>query len=252
MTDFLVIGDSLTGLFIVFARVGAAAMLLPAFGERFVPARVRLAGAFCLSIPLFWLGVVPEVSHADTRLIPVLLTEVTTGIILGVAARLLLIGLQAAGSIAAQATSLAQVFGGQAVEPLPAIGHLLTFGGLALIMATGYPVWLIGYLGEFYQIVPVGQLFSASILRDWGAGLVSSVFQLGFTLAAPFLIASVIYNLTIGFINKAMPQLMVAFVGAPFITFLSLAVLLLVAPTILTAWSEAVLQFLASPTRAGV
>ena len=43
-------------------------------------------------------------------------------------------------------------------------------------------------------------------------------FALALSLAAPFVIASLLYNVALGVINKAMPQLMVAFVGAPAIT----------------------------------
>ena len=57
--------------------------------------------------------------------------------------------------------------------------------------------------------------------RATGCGRV----RLAFTLAAPFVLVSVLYNLTLGVINRAMPQLMVVFVGAPVITGLGLAVL---------------------------
>ena len=60
---------------------------------------------------------------------------------------------------------------------------------------------------------------------------------LGFSLAAPFVIAAFAYNLALGAINKAMPQLMVAFIGAPAITAGGLLILMLAAPVILTYWN---------------
>ena len=60
---------------------------------------------------------------------------------------------------------------------------------------------------------------------------------------------SVIYNLTLGVINKAMPQLMVAFVGAPVITFGAIALLLVSAPLLLSVWLQAFEAFLAAPFR---
>jgi len=76
---------------------------------------------------------------------------------------------------------------------------------------------------------------------------VGRVFSLAFSLAAPFLIASVLYNLALGVINKAMPQLMVAFVGAPAITLGGLVILLLTTPFILPAWMRLMQATLASP-----
>ena len=72
-------------------------------------------------------------------------------------------------------------------------------------------------------------------------------FSLAFTLAAPFVIVSVLYNLTLGVINRAMPQLMVAFVGAPVITAGGLFLMLLLTPIMLSRWHETLARFLANP-----
>ena len=74
-----------------------------------------------------------------------------------------------------------------------------------------------------------------------------SAFALAFTLAAPFVITSLVYNLALGVINRAMPQLMVAFVGAPVITFGAVFLLFLSAPLILSVWNAEFLAFLANP-----
>jgi len=84
-------------------------------------------------------------------------------------------------------------------------------------------------------------------MADWGLSLVVWIFEAGFVLASPFLLISVLYNLTLGFINKAMPQLMVIFVGAPVITFLSLVILAVGLPMLLAVWQEGVFEFLAFP-----
>lgn len=61
---------------------------------------------------------------------------------------------------------------------------------------------------------------------------------------------SILYNLALGVINKAMPQLMVAFVGAPLITLGGLFLLFLVAPLMLSVWLSALDQFMSSPFEA--
>ena len=80
-----------------------------------------------------------------------------------------------------------------------------------------------------------------------GLRAVSHVFALGFTLAAPFVIASLVYNVTLGVINRAMPQLMVAFVGAPVITFGALVMLFAASPALLSVWLDAMGAFFANP-----
>jgi flagellar biosynthetic protein FliR len=85
------------------------------------------------------------------------------------------------------------------------------------------------------------------MLSRAGIAEISRAFALGFTLAAPFVIASLIYNVTLGVINKAMPQLMVAFVGAPAITAGGLVLLMLAAPLMLSIWVESMALFIMDP-----
>ncbi len=75
----------------------------------------------------------------------------------------------------------------------------------------------------------------------------AAAFALAFSLAAPFTIASFVYNLALGVINRAMPQLMVTFVGAPAITLGGLALLLVSAPILLGIWHQCLVDFIADP-----
>ncbi len=65
---------------------------------------------------------------------------------------------------------------------------------------------------------PWGGGLASPDLARWGLAQVSRSFALAFSLAAPFVIAGLLYNVALGVINRAMPQLMVAMVGAPAIT----------------------------------
>ena len=87
-------------------------------------------------------------------------------------------------------------------------------------------------------------------MSDWGLDQIRRAFALAFTLAAPFVLVSVLYNLALGAINKAMPQLMVAFVGAPVITAAGLLILCVSSPLILTVWLDALDAFMAAPFQA--
>ena len=101
--------------------------LVPAFGERSVPMQVKLGLAL-----MFTLIVAPAAPHLEMPETPDLLwismTETLTGFVIGIGLRLLVLALQAAGSIAAQSTSLAQMIGGS-VEPVPAMGYVLLMPG---------------------------------------------------------------------------------------------------------------------------
>lgn len=252
----IALGEELLGLsqqvlwhgFLVFLRVGASVSLLPAFGEQTVPIRVKLGLAFA-----FTMIVAPTVDTATlaelrpAAIYKFVLAESFNGLVLGIAVRMFVFVLQTAGAIAAQTTSLSQLLGNSAAEPLPAIGHVLVVAGLALAVTTGLHLRVAEYLVLSYAILEFGNLPSAEWLSQWGVSLVARTFGMAFQLAAPFVIVSALYNLTLGVINRAMPQLMVAFVGAPVITLGGLMLLALVSPIMLAVWIDALNGFLAAP-----
>ncbi|MDU9006582.1 flagellar biosynthetic protein FliR [Sedimentitalea todarodis] len=232
---------------VVFLRMSAMVSVMPAFGERAVPMRVKLgiAVAFTLVVmPALPLQSAPPDPLVLARLA---LTEVVVGLALGLGIRLFVLALQTAGSIAAQSTSLSQILGGAAVEPIPAMGYVLVVGGLALAVMAGLHVRAAELMIFSYQIFPTGNFPLGRDLSAWGVGRIAHAFSLAFMLAAPFVITSVLYNLTLGVINRAMPQLMVAFVGAPVITLGGILMLFLCAPFMLSVWTEALMAFLANP-----
>lgn len=233
--------------FVVFLRVGSAMALLPVFGERSIPMRVRLG--LTLSFTLIVTPVVmpllgPQLESFSAYYF---LTETIAGLSIGAVIRFLVLALQIAGSIAAQSTSLSQLFGGAVSDPQPAIGHVLLVAGLALAVYTGLHIRLVELFVFSYEVFLPGQLLPAGLWAEWGISRAASAFSLAFALAAPFVIASLIYNVAMGVINRAMPQLMVAFVGAPAITAGGLILLMLTAPYLLNVWVGALNTFLSTP-----
>jgi len=234
---------------LVFLRVAPMIALFPGFGERSVPMRIKLGLALALAA-IVTPAVAPDLLPALPReagLVRPILVETGIGAALGIGLRLFVLALQTAGMIAAQATSLSQILGTAGVTPMPAMGHLLLSGALALAMSLGLHLRLAEMAVTSYLWLPLGQIPAAAAVAQWGIARVAQAFGFAFTLAAPFAIASMLYNLTLGIINRAMPQLMVVFVGAPAITAAGLVLLMLFAPTMIGLWIGALGDFLADP-----
>jgi flagellar biosynthetic protein FliR len=232
-------------VFLVFLRIGAAVALLPAFGEQSIPARVRTAIAICFTAVVAP-AALPSAAEPDARYIAAAGVEVLVGLAFGIALRLMIHALQIAGTIAANMTSLSQLFAGAAADPQPAMSHLLVIGGLALAASAGLHVKVAAAFIDTYRIFPLGAPPGFGDLAAWGTARVGEVFALAFVLAAPFSVAALVANLALGAINRAMPQLMVAFVGAPATVWAALALLALAAPVILAVWSDALDRLLAT------
>ncbi|MFW8633959.1 flagellar biosynthetic protein FliR [Cribrihabitans pelagius] len=232
---------------IVFLRVSAMVSVLPAVGELYVPMRVKLTVAIAFTFVVA--PALPPFPEPDGLMdyARFAATEAVIGLALGIGVRLFVLALQTAGTMAAQSTSLSQVLGGIGAEPMPAIGAVLMISGTALAVMMGLHVRAAELLISSYQMFPAGEFPAAAGLSEWGVHRISRSFAMAFTLSAPFVITAVVYNLALGVINRAMPQLMVAFVGAPVITFGGLFILMVASPMILDVWVRALMTFFANP-----
>src|SRR5690606_17833053 len=148
--------------FVVFLRIAAAMAFLPGFGEAVVPVRVKLAVAIA-----FTAVVAPAMSPAASRvaenpaaLFACLWTEPMIGLAIGVVLRLMVIALEIAGTIAAQSTSLSQLFGAGG-EPMTSMSHLLVTAGLALAMMAGLHTKAAALFLLSYDVLPPGALPAA-------------------------------------------------------------------------------------------
>ena len=231
--------------FVAFLRIGGMMLLLPGLGDRMIPVRVRLVLAFSLTAAVA--PSVPAEVPLDAGLIAV---ETTIGLALGAVLRFLAAALAMAGMMAAQLTSLAQLFG--SVEPSSAMGNLLNLAGISLLMASNLPLMVIDLMIRSYDVLPLGLRPPGEDMVAWGVSRVAQAFALAFALAAPFALAALIYNAAMGVINRAMPQLMVALVGAPAITGASGVLLFLSAPLMLSVWKAAMIATLGDPIGGGL
>jgi flagellar biosynthetic protein FliR len=232
---------------LLFLRIGALVALMPGFGDQAVPVRVKLALVMAFTLALTPLLAERLGTAGPPPGLAALGGEALAGLILGIGLRLFLLALQTAAVIIAQASTLAQLFAGATPEPLPAVGNLLLIAGIALALTAGLHLRAAELVILSYDILPAGGLPSARDAADWNLGLVRRTFALAFSLAAPFVIASMIYNLALGAINRAMPQLMVSMVGAPALTLGALALLAITAPALLAVWLQAFSGHLADP-----
>src|ERR1041384_6404235 len=133
--------DNLFQFFMVFCRLGSAIMLLPGFGEAYVPVRVRLAFALMFSLALMPMLAdrVPVLPADLDRFVLALGSEIGIGLFFGSLCRIILMSVISAGSIIALQTGIANAL---SVDPATAqqaavTGNFLIVVALVLIFATG-------------------------------------------------------------------------------------------------------------------
>jgi flagellar biosynthetic protein FliR len=237
-------GDGPVAIFAgVFARISALVFFLPGLGEKAVPARVRLAAAFAISFviaPLvFAANPAPPTTVSATFMM--IAAEAVAGAVIGFGIRIAIFAIEIAGTIAAQSLSLSQLFSSGINDlPEPPVTTLLMMAAIALAISTGLHFKAVGALAFSYDMMPFGVFPGASGAGEWAVERAAFSFSAAMSLALPFVMLGFIYNLAIGAANRAMPQLMVAFVGAPAITLAGLVLLALAAPPLLGVWMNMV------------
>lgn len=210
---------SLFGFLLVFARVGTLFMVLPTIGESFVSPQIRLA------VALLTAGVLTPVLEPTLPAMPaqvgalVILIggETLIGLFVGGLARLIMSGLQVAGTIIATQTSLAT---GQQFDPTQGtqgtlLANLLSMTGLAVIFATDLHLVLIGAAGESYRVFPAGQPPLLGDLAMAATTTVAASFKMALQIGAPIIVYSLVFYIGLGAVNRLMAQLQVFFVAQP-------------------------------------
>jgi flagellar biosynthetic protein FliR len=205
---------------LVFARVGAMVMLLPAIGEMGVPSRVRLVLALAIAFAL-----TPQVQSnypainpgSVTTLVILVLQEVTAGVLVGAMARIIMSALQVAGYLIATQTGLAYA---QTIDPTQntqgaVLGNFMTLLGTTLIFLTNLHHLAIGAIAGSYRLLPPGGHLPTGDMAQLVIMLVSSSFALGFQLAAPFLVFGFAIYAGLGVLARLMPQLQIFFLAVP-------------------------------------
>lgn len=232
----------LPGFIVAAARLSFVVFLMPGVGEQSVPVQFRALLLVALSAAFAGAGVID--APAMTPLPDFLLLlggELSIGLFLGVSLRLAIWMLMIAGSIIAQSMGLAQFLGVALEQESQTIAaNLLSFAGAAILLSANFHVMAVASLLDLYQSVPVGgwSLIDKAYFTQTGF----SVFNFAVLLSWPFVLVNLLYYICMGFINRALPSLMVAFVGAPFMVGAGIILLSITVTGLLIVWEGRVFQ----------
>lgn len=213
---------------LIFARVGAIMMLLPGFGESYVPPRVRLSLALVLSLALWPIvgGALPALPATLGATVGWVMREVLTGLAIGAILRSFMTALTTAGEVVSMQTTLgfSQTANPMQAQPGTTIAAFLMLLGTTLIFATNtHHLFIAGILGSYEAISPAQPMIAADFAA-MAVKTLSQSFMLGVQLSAPVLVFALIFNLASGLVARVMPSFQVYFAAAPLSVILGLSV----------------------------
>ncbi len=203
---------------LVLARVGGLIIFAPFFGSTAIPLRLRLALVVVLSLALSAMVSATFSPPTDlARFLPALLGELVVGLILGLGAALIFVGIRLAGLLIGQqiGISLADVFDPSFEGRSSILGRLFFMLTLVIFLLLGGHRALIGALiGSFSSVAP-GTFSPASLPIAGLTALLSDAYLLAIRFAAPALVAVFLASVAFSFIARTVPQLNMISVGFP-------------------------------------
>ena len=230
MFDFL--PQEVFGFLLVFTRLGAMVMVLPALGETSVPARVRLFLALSISLIIYGLirGSMPLMPVAPVALGVVIVSEVLIGIMIGMSIRLLVSALHIGGTIIAMQSGLAMA---NAFDPAQGgqtaiVATFMTLVGVTLVFVMDLHHLMISAMYNSYTLFPIGGELAVGSFAELISDTVTNSFKLGVQLAAPIIVYALVFNAGLGIISRLVPQLQVFFVAIPINITVAFTILMVV------------------------
>jgi flagellar biosynthetic protein FliR len=204
---------------LLIARIGSACMLLPLVGETELPATIRAGFTLALVALLApsLAPLLPAQPASPLAAAALVIGEIAIGLWLGWLARLPMLALPMAGQFIAGLTGMANV-----LEPDPAqtgqntaLGKMFALAAPVALLQSGLYVVPLAALAASYTALPPGAALAGADIAQASLHAVSASFALALRLAAPFLVASILWQAAVGLLARLVPRLQVYFVALP-------------------------------------
>ncbi len=229
----------------VLTRISAFFLLLPVFGWKTIPVRIKVALilllSFFFSIPMYIgtpltipdrAGDPKQVSFLES--IPLIANEATYGLALGLVVTLIFSVVKLAGRIIERQMGLvmANIIDPLTDERTQPLGSLLEMIFIILFLsANGHHLFLL-IISKSYEAFPAGSIPTIPILAGGVIKASSAMFFAGLRLAAPMLAAFLLLLVILAVLARVVPEMNILFISLPLRVGLGLLMAAMILPFI--------------------
>jgi len=213
-------------------RILAMISTSPVFGNKEVPARVKISLSVLLAIIIApTIAAMPQVSLGSAQGLLIMLQQIIIGVAMGFTIRLIFTAVEMAGELAGLQMGLgfASFYDPLNAAYTPVIARWLgMIAALAFLAMNGH-LLVISALAESFHTLPVGSMITAQGfygVASWGG----SIFTFALQMSLPILAALLTTNIALGILTRAAPQLNLFAVGFPITLAIGFFVLALSMP----------------------
>lgn len=203
---------------LMFVRISAFFVTVPFFSYRTIPPQLKILLALMLAWMMYY-TIQTEVIPIDGNYILLIMKEAMIGLIIGLAATIIISIVQIAGGFIDFEMGFAMA---NIVDPLtgaqsPMMGQFFNLLILYLLIATNGHHLILDGIYYSYQFIPINHFpnFGDAGMAEFTVKLIAVVFSVAFQMSAPLVAALFLLTLAIGITGKTVPQLNIFIIGFP-------------------------------------
>lgn len=196
-------------------RTGGLMTFAPFLGDDAIPARVKAGFAIVLTAMLYGVCPVPDFQLNAINWTRIVIGEAGVGLLMGLSVRLILEGMQIAGQLAGAQLgfSLAAIIDPQTNIDTPVLAVFHQMIALLIFLQLDVHHWMLRAIVKSFDYLPVGTAVITRATVEQLVHAAAGMWLIGVQVAAPILLATMLVDVTIGFLSKASPQLPALFIG---------------------------------------
>jgi len=211
--------QKLLGFIMVLTRISAFFLVLPVFGWKTIPVRIKVAMALLLAIFFSTIIQLP-IETTQVSVVEAVLfigNEATYGLALGLVAVAVFSAVKFSGRIIERQMGLAMA---EVLDPLTdertqPLGSLLEMIFIILFLsANGHHLFLL-IISRSYETFPAGSVPTIPTLASGVIGAGSILWLAGLRMAAPMLAAFLILMVILAVLARMVPEMNILFVSLP-------------------------------------
>ena len=219
MTELLQVFPNISILLLILVRVSAFFVSVPLFSYRTIPQQVRIILAVALAWMMYYtFNIEPFEINGDYLLL--ILKEAIVGLMLGLAAAMIMSAVQIAGGFIdfQMGFAMANIIDPQTGTQSPLMGQFLNFLSLLLLLAINGHHLILDGIYYSYQFIPMEQFFpnfgeEGTVL--FIMKMFVAVFAIAFQMSAPIVATLFLVTLALGITGKTVPQMSIFVIGFP-------------------------------------
>jgi flagellar biosynthetic protein FliR len=211
--------EKLLGFMMVLTRISALFLVLPVFGWKIIPSRVKIAVVVLLAI--FHSTITPfAINTSETSVLEAILliaNEATYGLSLGLVATVLFSAVKVSGRIVERQMGLAMA---QILDPLTGensqpLGSLLEMVFVIMFLNANGHHFLLSIISRSYETFPAGSIPTIPVLAGGVIKSGSALLSAGLRLAAPMLAAFLVLLIVLAVLARMVPEMNILFISLP-------------------------------------